>query len=359
MTTGIATGSAPVGTPAKEQFFPDSSPRRRSKVSSARGGRGAAAGALRRVVLPRVVLALATAFTLATLCFAFVHALPGDVALRIAATRMGEDRASAETADRIRREEGLDRPILRQYADWMGRVATGDLGRSLVTRKPVVAEIAYHGAYTVQLGLIGWLLSYALALPLGLVAGFAPGGAIDRLTLGVAAALASLPSFLIGTALISLFALALRWLPPAGHTAGAHLVLPALTLALGLAAFSVRIIRNAVVDVGGAFFMTFARIKGLSASQAFCSHGVRHASIPVATFAALQFAYVIDGFVVIETLFNYPGLGELLVKALLGRDVPVIMGTGLVIGLAFAAVNMFADLVCLWLDPRRSAKVTA
>ncbi len=130
------------------------------------------------------------------------------------------------------------------------------------------------------------------------------------------------------------------------------MVLPALTVALSLVAYSIPIIRNAVVEVRSAFFMTFARLKGLQSAQAFRHHGVRNAAVPVVTYAALQFAFVIDGFVVVETLFNYPGLGELLVKALIARDVPIIMGAGLLIGFAFALVSLIADLACLWLDPR-------
>lgn len=306
-----------------------------------------------RTLGARLVQALLTAVVLATLCFAFAHALPGDLSLRLAAARVGEERVTPEVVERLRREEGLDRPLGVQYAGWLARVATGDLGRSLVSRKNVWDEILYHGRYTLGLGLIGWLLSYAIALPVGVAAGLRPGGLVDRATLGAAVTLASLPSFLVGIGLISLFALTLRWLPPAGSRTAAHMVLPALTLALGLAAFSVRIVRNAVADVRAAFYMTFARIKGLSPRAAFRDHGVRNAAIPVATFAALQFAYLVDGFVVVETLFNYPGLGELLVKALIARDVPVIMGAGLVIGLMYAGVNLAADLICLQLDPRR------
>lgn len=307
----------------------------------------------------RVVQALLTAWLLATLCFAFTHALPGDTALRIAAARVGDERVTIELAERLRREEGLDRPLGAQYLGWLGRIATGDLGRSLVSRKPVWDEIVYHGRFTLGLGVLGWLLSYCLALPIGVAAGFRPGGLVDRATLGAAVTLASLPSFLVGIGLVSLFALTLRWLPPAGSRTAAHMILPALTLALGLAAFSVRIVRNAVAEVRSSFYMTFARIKGLGAKEAFRRHGVRNAAIPVATFAALQFAYLVDGFVVVETLFNYPGLGELLVKAVIARDVPVIMGAGLVIGLMYAAVNLAADLACLRLDPRRAARRAA
>jgi peptide/nickel transport system permease protein len=160
---------------------------------------------------------------------------------------------------------------------------------------------------------------------------------------------------LVGLLLIAVFALALRWLPPAGYAGGSHLVLPAATLALSLAAVSVRIIRHAVADTRNAFFMTFARLKGQSAAAAFRHHGVRNAAIPVVTLAALQFAFVVDGFVVVETLLNYPGMGELLVKSLLARDVPVIMGAGMVFGLVFVLANLAADIAGLVLDPRRLA----
>ncbi|MGL4636104.1 MAG: ABC transporter permease [Beijerinckiaceae bacterium] len=305
-----------------------------------------------RIVAQRLAQAVATALVLATLCFVFVHALPGDLALRVAASRLGEDRVTAQSAERIRKAEGLDRPLIVQYGEWIGRIATGDLGRSLVSGKPVTQELIYHGKFTLQLGLAGWLLSYVIAMPLGLWAGFRPGSWIDRLTEWIAVTLSALPAFLIGIALISVFALSLRWLPPAGFRTTAHMVLPAFTLALGLAAFSMRIIRNAVVEVRQAFFMTYARVQGMSAALAFRHHGIRNAAIPVVTYAALQFVFVIDGFVIIETLFNYPGLGELLVKALVARDVPVIVGASLVIGMAFALVNLVADLLCLRLDPR-------
>lgn len=312
-----------------------------------------------RFILSRAVQAVGTAFVVASLCFAFVHALPGDTALRIAAARVGDDRVTEETAARVRREEGLDRPLAIQFAGWIGRVAAGDLGRSLVSRKPVAGELSYHARHTLLLGAVGWLLSYLVALPLGVLAGLRPGGWVDRATAAAAAALASLPSFLVGIGLVAVFAVALRWLPPAGYRTGAHLVLPALTLALTLAPYATRVVRNAVAEVQGASYLLFSRIRGLTARAAFRRHGVRNAAIPVVTYAALQLAYVADGFVVVETLFAYPGLGEMLVKALLARDVPMIMGAGLAIGLAFAGVNLLADLASLRLDPRRRAVAAA
>ncbi|TVQ56804.1 MAG: ABC transporter permease subunit [Rhodobacteraceae bacterium] len=276
-----------------------------------------------RIVRARLGQAVMAAAVLATLCFGLIHALPGDAALRIAAARVGEGRLTPETVARIRAEAGLDRPLIVQYGAWMGRLARGDLGRSPVTRRPVAAELGSHARHTLALGLAGWLLSYAVALPLGLAAGLRPGGRLDRVTQAASVALASTPSFLIGIVLISILALSLRWLPPAGFRTSAHMVLPAATLALGLAANSVRVVRHAVVDVRGAFFVTYAQLRGLPEGAAFRRHGLRHAAVPVVTFMALQTGFVIDGFVVIETLFAYPGIGDLLVRSLLARDVPM------------------------------------
>lgn len=307
----------------------------------------------------RLMQALATAWVIATLCFVFVHWLPGDTALNIAVARVGADRVNEEVAARIRSQEGLDGPLMAQYATWIGRVVALDLGKSLVSRKPVIEELTYHMGFTFGLGALGWLLSYVIALPLGIAAGLRPDGFIDRTSTGLCVLFASLPTFLVGIGLVSVFALTLRILPPAGFQTAAHMVLPAATLALGLAAFSVPVIRNAVVEVRSSLYFIFARVRGFAPAQAMRNHGVRNATIPVVTFAALQFAYVVDGFVVVETLFAYPGLGDLLVRALLARDVPVVMGAGLAIGLLYAIASACADLAALGLDPRRQTAGTA
>ncbi|MDX2103936.1 MAG: ABC transporter permease [Alphaproteobacteria bacterium] len=308
-----------------------------------------------QLVATRLTQAVAMALVLATLCFGFVQALPGDLATRIAAARVGEARLTPEIATRIRAQAGLDQPVLVQYGGWLADLARGELGRSLVTGEPVVAEFRYHAGHTLVLGLLGWALSYLIALPIGLWAGLRPGGWVDRISDAAAVLLASLPPFLTGIALISLFALTLTWLPPAGFGTWAHRVLPALTLALGLAAFAVPVIRTAVVEVRGAFYLTYAQIKGLGETAAFRHHGLRNAAIPIVTYAALQMTFVIDGFVVIETLFNHPGLGAWLVKALLARDVPVILAASLAIGFLFSLVSLITDALCLALDPRARA----
>ncbi len=309
-----------------------------------------------KIIGARLGQAVMVAWLIATLSFVFVHSLPGDLSFRIAAARIGEERINVRIVERIRHEEGLDRHVVIQYAHWMARLLTLDLGRSLVNRRPVAAELLDRARYTLALGFLGWIISYLIALPLGIAAGLRPDGLIDRMAGGLAVAYASLPSFLVGIGLILVFSLTLRWLPPAGYRSLEHLVLPAFTLASSLVAFSIPVIRNAVTGVRSSFFITFARIKGLSATQAFYRHGLKNAAIPVTTFAALQFAYVIDGFVIIETLFNFPGLGNLLIKSLLTRDVPVIMSIGLVFGILYSTINLAADLLSLKLDPQRAER---
>jgi peptide/nickel transport system permease protein len=306
-----------------------------------------------RLVISRLGQTVAVAWLLVTLCFVFVHALPGDIALRVAKARVGQDDITSTLTADIRAELGLDRPLGEQYLAWLADAGRGDFGSSTVTRKSVVQELLDRGKYTVGLAFIGWMLSYVIALPLGLLAGLSPGGWLDRATAVVAASIASVPAFLIGIVLIWLFAIHFRLLPPAGYRQMIHMVLPAATLALGLAAYSVRVVRNAVVEVRSAFYMTFAELKGIPAAAAFHSHGIRNAAIPVVTFAALQFSYVVDGFVVIEVLFNYPGLGDLVVKSLLARDIPMIMGSSVIIAVLYCVINLIADLCCWWLDPRQ------
>lgn len=312
-----------------------------------------------RALLYRLSQALLVALVLASLCFVFINTLPGDMALRIAVARYGLDLISADLVEQVRTEANLQEGMARQYLRWMGDVMRGELGRSLISDDPVMEELRDAGALTCRLAGLGWALSYVIALPLGIAAGLRPGGLVDRITALIAAAIAALPSFLIGIALITIFSIALRWLPPAGYRTPAHLVLPAATLALGLSALSVRIIRTAVAEANAAFHVTFSRVRGLSGTRAFLRHVLRNAAVPVVTFAALQFAVLLDGFVVVETLFNYPGLGNLLVKSLIARDVPVVLGGALAIGVLYALVSLVADLACLWLDPRRSAGESA
>jgi len=293
------------------------------------------------------------AAAVSTLSFILLVMLPGDLALKVAMARYGEDLADEQAAAYVRREEGLDRPLWFRYGVWIKDTVTFNLGRSLVTGNSVADDIRFHFGMTTRLAVCSMILSLFLAAPWGIFAGLRPGSYTDLASVIVSGCLVSIPSFVLGAVLIILFAVKLRWVPAAGFMQASNLILPSMTLALGLAAVSSRVIRTATVEVKGSFFITFARLKGLSAYRVFYAHGVRNAAIPVVTFLGLQLAHLLDGIVVLENLFDWPGIGNLLIQAIVARDLPIIQGTTLVIGLMYVTVNAVTDMICLWLDPRQ------
>ena len=311
-------------------------------------------GPLIRPLLFRVTQGLVVAVAVATLTFWVVAITPGDLALRIAAARHGIESVTPEMAEQIRVEEGLGEHALVRYFRWLGRTLRFDLGRSLVTGRPVAPELMLRFAYTFRLAAFGLLVSFLLALPAGVLSGIRRGGRIDLLADLASGTLCAMPSFMLGVVLILLFALHLQWLPVAGFSGMRHLILPGLTLGIGLAAVSNRIVANAVADVQGTFYYRYARMKGLGEFQIILRHGTKNAAIPVLTLLGLQFAHLLDGAVVVETLFAWPGIGRFLLEGILARDIPVVQGAGILMGCTYAAVNMTVDILCAMLSPVRN-----
>ncbi|PDT39420.1 MULTISPECIES: ABC transporter permease [Sinorhizobium] len=307
---------------------------------------------MRNFLLPRLVQAVLVAVVVGALCFVLMRVLPGDAAMRIAAGRYGPDARIAEAAEKVRLELGLDRPMAAQFLEWLGDLLRLDLGHSLVTGSPVVHELQ------VQLGASVWLAASALALSVligpvvGAFAGLKPGSAIDRLGLAGAVIFRAIPPFVLGLVLMLIFSKQLGWLPPAGFGSPREILLPALTLALGLAAMSSRITRNSVAAVVKAPYFAFARYKGLQESVVVRRHGLRNAAIPIVSYIGLQAVYLVEGVVVVESLFAYPGIGHALVHAVVERDIPMVQGTALVMGLMFVVIAAIVDLLTHWLDPR-------
>lgn len=307
---------------------------------------------MRRLLLARLGQAGLVALVVGALCFALMRVLPGDPAMRIAAGRYGPDAMSAEAAAKVRAELGLDRPWPAQFADWIADLARLDLGRSLVTGAPIVEELE------VQLGYSLWLAAAALGFSLlvgpafGVAAGLRPQGWVDRLGLAGSVALRALPPFVLGLVLMLVFAIRLGLLPPAGFGTWREIALPALTLGLGLAAVSSRVTRDAVAGVVASPWFAFARHKGLSEAVAVRRHGLRNAAIPVVSYLGLQAIYLVEGVVVVESIFAYPGIGHALVHAIIERDVTMVQGTALVMGLIFVAITAAVDAATAWLDPR-------
>lgn len=310
-------------------------------------------GALIRLLAGRAAQAVLVALLVGTACFLMVRLLPGDMAYRIAASRYGYDLVDSAAAEAVRRELGLERPWMAQLGAWFTDLARLDLGTSLASGEAVTDALAVQLGHTLLLSVAALLLSLLIGPPLGALAGLRAGGGWDGALLAASAALRALPAFVIGIGLMLWLGVSWDWLPVAGVGGWREVVLPALTLALGLAAASSRVTRDAVAGVVASPFFGFARMKGLSDAAAFRRHGARNAAIPVVAYLGLQLVVLIEGVVVVESLFAWPGIGHALVHAVLGRDIPMVQGTALAMGLLFVTLNALTDLACWALDPRR------
>src|SRR5579863_5619236 len=264
---------------------------------------------------------------------------------------LGETAAPADIVG-MRHQLGLDRPLLEQYAAYLGGLAVGDLGESISYRKPVSQLIGERFPATVELAAAGMLVAILLAFPLGLIAGSNPGGAGDLGAMGFAIVGISVPHIYLGPLFMILFSLDLRWLPLTGRGGLAHLVLPAVTLGTALAAILARMLRQSLVQVREADYLRTARSKGLSAFAALMRHGLRNALTPVITLLGLETGALLTGAIVTEMIFSWPGMGRLLIAAITARDYPLVEGCVLTFALSYVVVNMATDLVYGIADPR-------
>lgn len=314
-------------------------------------GMGTSTG-LGSVLGSRALQAFLVALVVGIVSFVMMQALPGDAAFRIAAGRYGYDMMNAASAEVVRAELGLDRPLLIQLGSWLWSLAQFDMGRSLVTGAPVVDEIAHQLGASLLLAGVAISVSVLIALPLGVASGLRPGGLIDRITLTISVGIRALPIFALAVLLILILAVQMKLLPVAGFDRVEHLVLPSLALGLSLAAVSNRVVRDTVVDAIGSDWHHFALTKGLSRRITLLRHVARNAAVPVVAYIGVQLAFLIEGVVIIESVFSWPGIGHALVHAVFSRDVPMVQGTALTLGLLYVLLNLIIDLLCRGLDPR-------
>jgi peptide/nickel transport system permease protein len=309
-------------------------------------------GGIGRAIAARIVQALLVAVLVGVLSFLLVETLPGDQAFRIAAARYGEDMVSGAAADAVRAELGLDRPAWARLAEWLGDVARLDLGVSLVSGETVVDELVHQLGATIGLSLAAIALSAVLGPPLGVLFAHRAGMFADMAGMAVAAVLRAIPSFAIGVALMLVLASWLAILPAAGYDQPQSWLMPTATLAFGLAATSSRVARDATLAALRSSHVAFARTKGLGEFDVVRRHALRSAAAPVVAYLGVQLVYLVEGVVVVESLFAWPGIGHALVHAVIARDIPMLQGTALTMGLLFVLLNATVDLACHAIDPR-------
>ena len=297
------------------------------------------------------------AFLVSVIVFALLHASPGDPVLIYA----GEERDPV-ALDALRRQYGLDQPLPVQYVSWLTHAAQGDFGRSLRTRQPVLEAIVERLPKTIELGAAALLLSVTIALVVGTLSALKRNSPIDLLSTGFTIAGVSLPNFYLAIILILVFALVWRVFPPGGYTDFAEdplanlkrLVLPAITLATASTAVNLRQVRSSLLDVLGQDYMRTARAKGLTEQLVVFRHAMKNALIPVVTIIGLQVGAIIEGAIITETIFFWPGIGRLVVDSINGRDYPVVQAIVLLSALSFMFANLLVDILYAWLDPRIS-----
>jgi len=290
-------------------------------------------------------------FCVSVIAFFLMHLVPGDPAQIIAEKKHGED-VSKQTVELVRREMGLDRPILIQYFHWLGGILRGDLGESFRTGRPVWSEIMARLPATIELALAALLVSLVIAIPVGIISALKQYSLLDNASMIGALAGVSMPNFWLGLLLILVFSVQLEWLPVFGRGELRHLVLPAVTLGTGMAAVTARLVRSSILEVLKQDYIRTARAKGLVEMLVVYRHVLKNSFIPVITVVGLQFGSLLEGAVVVEVIFAWPGIGELLYDSILARDSPMIQGCVLIIAIMYVTVNLLVDISYAWLDPR-------
>jgi len=306
-------------------------------------------------LLGRIAATLPVMGVVAVIVFLLIHLSPGDPAALIAG-----DLASTDDIARLRTTLGLDQPLWTQFALWAARLAHGDLGTSIFTQVPVTQLLAQRLEPTLSIALLTMAISIVVAIPLGTLAAHRAGSWIDRAVMVFAVLAFSVPVFLIGYLLIWGFAIELQWLPVQGYTRLAegfgpwlaHLVLPCVNLALVYMALLTRMTRATVLEVLQEDYIRTARAKGLSERTVIYKHAFRNALVNVVPVIGIEAGFVLGGAVYIETVFQWPGIGRMLVQAISTRDILLVQGGVLLIAVAYVFINLVTDLAQSVLDPR-------
>lgn len=311
-----------------------------------------------RYILRRLLQSIPVIFFSTFLVFLVIHLIPGDAAAVLAGPN-----ATPEALAAIRKDMGLDQPLLVQYVLWVSHLLQGDLGKSTLSGQPIIKLLQARAPATIELTLTAMLISITIAVPLGILSATHVRGRLEWLVSTIQSLWLAIPNFWAGILAIIIFSLVLRWLPPGGRVADANdlggsiksLILPATTLSLYLAAGLSRFIKFNLLEVFFDDFVRTARAKGLSDTAVVYRHALRNALLPVITILGVQFASLLGGTVIIESVFSWPGVGGLMLDGISNRDYAVVQSGLLLLVLLFIAINLLVDLTYALIDPRLRA----
>jgi peptide/nickel transport system permease protein len=301
---------------------------------------------VQRYILRRVFQSVLALLAISMLVFCMSRMTGDPVMLML------PDDATPTDIAQLRHALGLDRPLPVQYWVFLSRAVQGDFGRSIKGQMPVVDMLKERLPNSVKLGVVALGIAVLLAFPLGVVAAVYKGSALDTMANMVAVLGQSLPQFWVGIVLIQIFAVHLRWLPVAGVGSAWHYVLPAFTLGWFVVAGMMRLLRSSMLDILGSEFVKLARIKGMPEGMVVWKHALRNAMIPVLTFGAIYLAALVTGAILVETVFAWPGVGQLIYQGIVFRDFPVVQAVVLLTAGIVIVVNLLVDILYAYLDPR-------
>lgn len=307
----------------------------------------------------RGILAIPTILGVILVVVLVLRWAPGDPVTALFVSQDAGGSVDQETIERVRRQLGLDRPLLVQYVDYVGRAARLDFGRSFWSGEPIKDQLLRRWPATLELGLSALVIAYLIGISAGLLAAYYANSWVDNLTMFLTLIGMSTPSFWLGFLLMILFGLELGWLPMFGRGGTIwtldgirHLLLPAFTLSLAPAALVARLLRSGMMEVMRQDYVMLARAKGLAEQAVVLRHAAQNALLPVLAVMGLQFGQLLGGTVIIETVFDWPGLGSYVVEGIRNRDYPVVQATVILGAMAYVIGNLLADILARYTDPR-------
>ena len=304
-----------------------------------------------KYLIRRVFMVVGVLWMVATLTYFTVHVTPGDTATAVLYELYGEDAVNTENLERVREKYDLNESVFKQYAEWVKNAFTGNFGTSYRYNKPVSYMIGLRLPNTLKLGFIAFVFSVVIAIPLGIISALKHNKLLDHLSRIFVLITSSFPGFWVAIVLIIVCSLKLKLFPVSGMDSPKSIVLPALTLSLGMIATTTRMMRASMLDVMGQDYIWVAKAKGLTRNKIIVRHILRNAIPPIIAVLGLQIGHILGGAVVIENIFSWPGIGGLFIDAINAKDMPMIEGCVLVIAFGYAAINLVVDIIYAAINP--------